>query len=69
LGTVWERLAAGRHRPAQHRGKPYEQLGEVEKARGQYACFVDAWSDADPELQAWVERGRARLRALTARRE
>ena len=45
-------------------GQAYEQLGEVEKAREQYAYFVDAWKDTDPELQPWLEQGRARLEAL-----
>ena len=50
-------------------GEAYEQLGETEKAREQYAYFVDAWADADPELEPWVERGRERLAALPAGRE
>jgi serine/threonine-protein kinase len=50
-------------------GEAYEQLGEMEKAREQYAYFVEAWKDSDPELQPWVERGRARLEALNAPRE
>jgi serine/threonine-protein kinase len=47
-----------------HLGRAYEQLGEFERAREQYAYFVDAWKDADPELQPRVDEARARLREL-----
>jgi len=50
-------------------GEAYEQLGEAEKAREQYAYFVDAWRDADPDLRPWVERGRARMESLAASQE
>jgi len=42
-------------------GRAYEQLGDMEKARESYAALVEAWEDADPELQPWVERGRQAL--------
>ncbi len=45
-------------------GQAYEQLGDIEKARLSYSEFVEAWNDADPELQPWVEQGRAALRRL-----
>jgi len=48
-------------------GEAYEQLGETEKARAQYAYFVDAWRNADPELQPWVDRARARLESIPAK--
>jgi tetratricopeptide (TPR) repeat protein len=47
-----------------HEGEAYEQMGDPEKAREAYATFVDAWKDADPELQPWVDRGRAALARL-----
>ena len=46
----------------------YEQIGEYEKARKEYAFFVDAWQDADPELQPWVEDARRALDRLTTDR-
>ena len=45
-------------------GEAYDRLGETEKAREQYAYVVDMWRDADPELQPWVERARARIEAI-----
>jgi hypothetical protein len=50
-------------------GRAYERLGEAEKAIEQYAYFVDAWKEADPELQPWLEQGKARLEALAASQE
>jgi tetratricopeptide (TPR) repeat protein len=50
--------------PLYHLGTAYDQLGETEKARAAYAEFVEAWKDADPELQPWVERGREALARL-----
>jgi tetratricopeptide (TPR) repeat protein len=49
-------------------GEAYEQLGEPEKAHEQYAYVVETWRDADPELQPWVERARARMAAIAASR-
>ena len=43
----------------------YEQTGEHEKARKEYAFFIEAWKDADPELQPWVEDARRALDRLT----
>ncbi|NIR45846.1 MAG: hypothetical protein GWN99_15560 [Gemmatimonadetes bacterium] len=43
----------------------YELLGQSEKAHEAYAYFVEAWADADPELQPMVEeakRSMVRLR-------
>ena len=42
----------------------YEKMGRPEKARAAYERFVDAWDDADPELQPRVERARRRLETL-----
>jgi tetratricopeptide (TPR) repeat protein len=45
--------------------RAYEMLGENEKAHAAYAYFVEAWADADPELQPMVEeakRSMVRLR-------
>jgi Tfp pilus assembly protein PilF len=36
----------------------YERLGETDKARDAYMYFVQAWTDADPELQPMVEDAR-----------
>ena len=46
----------------------YEQTGERDKARKEYAFFVEAWEDADPELQPWVDDARLALDRLTADR-
>jgi tetratricopeptide (TPR) repeat protein/TolB-like protein len=48
--------------------RAYEQTGEYEKARKEYAFFVEAWQDADPELQPWVEDARRALERLTGDR-
>jgi tetratricopeptide (TPR) repeat protein len=48
--------------PAQYQlGRVYEALDEREKAREHYRIFVEWWNHADPELQPWVDRGRAGL--------
>ena len=36
--------------------KIYDQVGEDAKARAEYEVFIDAWRNADPELQPLVER-------------
>jgi len=45
-------------------GRLYEKMGRPEKARAAYDRFVDAWDDADPELQDRVETARERLEVL-----
>jgi tetratricopeptide (TPR) repeat protein len=45
--------------------RAYEQTGEHDKARKEYAFFVEAWQDADPELQPWVEDARRALARLS----
>ena len=47
-----------------HLGRAYEQTGEYGKAATEYAFFVEAWEDADPELQPWVEDARRALERL-----
>lgn len=48
--------------PAQfYLGRIYEKLEEPEKAREHYRIFVEWWKGADPELQPWVDEGRAGL--------
>jgi hypothetical protein len=45
--------------------RAYEMLGQSEKAHDAFAYFVEAWADADPELQPMVEeakRSMVRLR-------
>jgi tetratricopeptide (TPR) repeat protein len=44
----------------------YERLGETEKAREAYMYFVQAWADADPELQPMVEEARQAIVRLRA---
>ena len=45
-------------------GRLYEEMGRLEKGREAYRRFVEAWKNADPELQPRVEKARQRLRAL-----
>jgi tetratricopeptide (TPR) repeat protein len=45
-------------------GLAHERLGEQDKALLAYAYFVEAWEDADPELQPWVEDARRALERL-----
>jgi len=53
--------------PAQyHLGRIYEELDEPERAREHYRVFVEWWETADPELQPWVDEGRAALERLGA---
>ncbi|KPK57118.1 MAG: hypothetical protein AMS21_11895 [Gemmatimonas sp. SG8_38_2] len=44
--------------------RAYEHTGEYDKARKEYAFFVEAWQDADPELQPWVDDARRALDRL-----
>ena len=45
-------------------GEIYDRQGDSEGAAEYYAKFIDAWSDADPELQPHVEAARQALAAL-----
>ena len=47
-----------------HLARAYESMGEYEKAAKEYAFFIEAWADADPELQPWVEDARRALERL-----
>jgi tetratricopeptide (TPR) repeat protein len=47
-----------------HLARAYEGMGEYGKAAKEYAFFVEAWEDADPELQPWVEDARRALERL-----
>jgi tetratricopeptide (TPR) repeat protein len=47
-----------------HLGRAYEGMGDYGKAAKEYAFFVEAWEDADPELQPWVEDARRALERL-----
>jgi DNA-binding SARP family transcriptional activator/TolB-like protein len=51
-----------------HLARAYEGMGEYGKAAKEYAFFVEAWEDADPELQPWVEDARRALPRLTPHR-
>lgn len=46
----------------------YEMLGEDEKARDAYSYFVQAWSDADTELQPIVEQAKESIERLAGDR-
>ncbi len=48
-----------------HLARAHEQTGDYDKARKEYAFFVEAWADADPELQPWVEDARRALGRLS----
>ena len=57
--------AAWPHPVAHERlGRLYQKTGRPEKAVAAYRRFVDAWNDADPELQDRVATARKRLTAL-----
>ncbi|MEF8797247.1 MAG: serine/threonine-protein kinase [Salinivenus sp.] len=57
--------AAWPHPVAHERlGRLYQKTGRPEKAVAAYRRFVDAWNDADPELQDRVAAARKRLTAL-----
>jgi tetratricopeptide (TPR) repeat protein len=45
-------------------GALHEQQGDTAKAIYYYGKFVEAWEDADPELQPWVEDARRALERL-----
>ncbi|MGD2120437.1 MAG: BTAD domain-containing putative transcriptional regulator [Gemmatimonadota bacterium] len=47
-----------------HLARAYEGMGEHGKAAKEYTFFVEAWKDADPELQPWVEDARRALERL-----
>ena len=49
-------------------GQAYEQMGDLERAQQAYSDYLDAWKDADPELQPLVEQGRERLEEILASR-
>jgi hypothetical protein len=42
----------------------YEEMNKPEKAKAAYERFVEAWNDANPELQNRVQTARERLEAL-----
>jgi tetratricopeptide (TPR) repeat protein len=46
------------------RGALHQQLGEATQAIEQYERFIEAWKDADPELQPLVDRARQAVAAL-----
>lgn len=47
-------------------GRLYEEMDQPEKAAAAYRRFIEAWKDADEELQPRVEAARERLQALTS---
>jgi tetratricopeptide (TPR) repeat protein len=61
LRTWWWETYSHMH---YHLGRAYEGMGEYGKAAKEYAFFVEAWEDADPELQPWVEDARRALERL-----
>ena len=60
---------AGWGDPHSHRhyylARAYEGMGDYGKAAKEYGFFVEAWDDADPELQPWVDDARRALERLT----
>ena len=61
LGVPWTRSLY-------YLGLAYEEMGELEKAQGAYAEYLDIWKDADPELEPLKEQARVRLAAILAAR-
>ena len=57
----WDDTYSHRH---YHLARAYEGMGEYGKAAKEYASFIEAWEDADPELQPWVEDARRALERL-----
>jgi DNA-binding SARP family transcriptional activator/TolB-like protein len=57
----WDDTYSHRHF---HLARAYEGMGEYGRAAKEYALFVEAWEDADPELQSWVEDARQALERL-----
>ena len=55
LGPTYKRL-----------GELYEEGGQLDKARDNYARFLDLWKNADPELQPLVRDVKQRLARLSA---
>jgi tetratricopeptide (TPR) repeat protein len=51
---------------AERMGQAYEAVGDLEAAAAAYARFVEAWADADPELQPRVEAARGRIEEILA---
>lgn len=47
-------------------GKLYEEVGEFAKARETYELVLQAWQDADPQLDPRVEEVRAAIKRLTS---
>lgn len=45
-------------------GQLYEEMDKPEEARAAYERFIEAWKNADPELQDRVTKARERLEAL-----
>jgi tetratricopeptide (TPR) repeat protein len=52
------------HHASYYLGKVYEDLGQPEQARDAYQDFVEAWVNADPELQPMVEEAKQALARL-----
>jgi pentatricopeptide repeat protein len=57
--------------PAAHRrlGALYQERGETQLALERYSAFVEAWQDADTELQPQVEEVRGRMAELAGEGE
>ncbi len=63
LSTWWGYIHS--HMMQYHLARAYEAMGEDREAVKEYASFVEAWADADPELQPWVEDARQALARLS----
>lgn len=49
-------------------GELYDARGDLENAARYYAMFIEAWSEADPDLQPRVSAARQRLEEILAER-
>ncbi len=56
------------HHMNYHLARAYEMTGEYGKAAKAYGQFVEAWENADPELQPWVADARRALARLSPER-
>lgn len=64
--SLWDAMVGGLQYGTWHRdrAKALDGLGRTGEAVKHYRLFVEAWADADPELQPQVEAARSRLEEL-----
>jgi serine/threonine-protein kinase len=62
----WSMFPTGAHVIGRmERARALERLGDRERAAREYQYVVDAWRNADPELQPYVAEARSALQGLT----